>query len=109
MLRDFARPRSVKCGRNADYLLFRRRCRADLILSASSQLRPRGWRGRCCVDCLAVQLNRAHEAAVLALHQVVPLTLLAKSGDRTRLPEVVGRLKLMIRVPRKTESVRVVD
>ncbi len=40
--------------------------------------------------------------------KVVPLTLLAKSGDRARLPGVVSRLKLMIRVPRKTQSVRVV-
>lgn len=40
--------------------------------------------------------------------KVAPLTLLAKSGDLARLPEVVSTTRLMVRVPRKTQSVRVV-
>jgi VWFA-related protein len=40
--------------------------------------------------------------------KVVPLTLLANSRDPVRLPDVVSSFKLMIRVPRKTHSVRVV-
>jgi len=40
--------------------------------------------------------------------KVEPLTLLVKSADQARLPEVVSTTKLMIRVPRKTQSVRVV-
>jgi hypothetical protein len=39
----------------------------------------------------------------------VSLTLVAKSRDHpVRLPDVVSSFKLMIRVPRKTHSVRVV-
>jgi hypothetical protein len=63
--------------------------------------------GKTAANLILEAASRTRDGSIL-VSKAKTVTLVSTTQDPTRLPKVVSRLQLMIRVPRRTKSVRVV-